>query len=194
MNSMRLNNKALVRYVWKILISFILTIVCMQCSMNSGDIRKGEYLERAKETSVDDFFEKRMQNRIKKVLGANWEILFESTEFVYFGYPLISFFREGTFLDEFFKVKKVQIELDFPSYKNFDGIEMKKLCYESMNEFKQVNRYPSTDCKAKLEINRILVYANLSHKVEQNQYKTEKYLIEFDKKNLKRQSINKLEE
>ena len=79
MNSMRLNNKALVRYVWKILISFILTIVCMQCSMNSADIRKGEYLERAKETSVDDFFEKRMQNRIKKVLGANWEILFEST-------------------------------------------------------------------------------------------------------------------
>lgn len=180
------------RRIMSIVIPILFLVI--QCSMSSADIRKGEYLNRAKETSVEDFFEKRMQNRIKKVLGANWEILFESSEFVYFGYPLISFFREGTFLDEFFKVSKPQIELDFPPYKSFDGIFMKKVCYDSVSEFKKANQNVSIDCRAKLERNQILIHANLRFKTDENQYKIEKYRIEFDKKNLKRQSINKLEE
>jgi hypothetical protein len=107
------------------LLKLIPLFLLFQCSMNSADIRRGEYLDKAKETTVEDFFEKRMENRIKKVQGANWEILFESNEFIFFGFPFIAIFREGTFLEEFFKVNRLTLETEFPNYKKFDGIEMK---------------------------------------------------------------------
>gem|GEM_PF-2419631 len=168
-----------------------------QCSMKSADIRRGEYLDKAQETTVEDFFEKRMQNRIKKVQGANWEILFESEDTIYFGYPLIQFFREGTFLEEFFKVNRLKLESDFPSYKKFDGIEMKIRCFELLGEKIKVNiggLSHSFDCNAILEEKSILVTGNILFRQQDGKVKTEKYIIRFDKRTLNKESITKLEE
>lgn len=175
-------------------IKFLILPFLIQCSMNSADIRKGEYLDRAKESTVDDFFARRMKNKIKKVMGANWEIFFESEEFVYYGYPLISFFREGTFVDEFFKVDKNLLQLDFPSYKKFDGIELRRTCYESLAEYRRSTKeslFQSFNCTASLEKDFILIQADLFFKNE-NESTVEKYLIKFDKKNLKNISISKM--
>jgi hypothetical protein len=164
--------------------------------MKSADIRRGEYLDKAQETSVEDFFEKRMKNRIKKVQGANWEILFESNDFIYFGYPLIAIFREGTFLEEFFRVDRSKLESEFPPYKKFDGIDMKTKCYELLSEQKKENfggLSHSFDCSASLEENSILVSGNILFRQQDGTIKTEKYLIRFDKKNLKKESITKLD-
>jgi len=169
-----------------------------QCSMNSADIRRGEYLDKAKETTVEDFFVKRMQNRIKKVQGANWEILFESEDTIYFGYPLIQLFREGTFLEEFFKVSRLKLESDFPSYKKFDGIEMKDRCFELLGEKRKSlegGGLPySFDCSATLEEKSISVTGNIIFRQTDGKVKSEKYLIRFDKVNLKKESIIRLEE
>ena len=40
------------------LLKLIPLFLLFQCSMNSADIRRGEYLDKAKETTVEDFFEK----------------------------------------------------------------------------------------------------------------------------------------
>lgn len=164
----------------------------VQCSIKSADIRKGEYLERAKETTVEDFFQKRMKNKIKKVMGANWEILFESSEFIYFGYPLISFFREETFVEELFKVNRNQLESEFPTYKRYDGIEMKIICNATMVGYKKSSpkqNFVSIECSSNLERDYILMNATLNYKIGDNQNQKEKYLIQFDKKNLTKLSI-----
>lgn len=169
-----------------------------QCSMNSADIRRGEYLDKAKETTVEDFFAKRMQNRIKKVQGANWEILFESEDTIYFGYPLIQLFREGTFLEEFFKMNRLKLESDFPSYKKFDGIEMKDRCFELLGEKRKSlegGGLPySFDCSATLEEKSISVTGNIIFRQTDGKVKSEKYLIRFDKRTLSKESIIRLEE
>ena len=164
--------------------------------MKSADVRRGEYLDKAKETTVEDFFEKRMKNRIKKVQGANWEILFESENFIYFGYPVIQIFREGTFLEEFFKVDRFKLETDFPSYKKFDGIDMKSRCFELLREKikTQIGGLShSFECSANLEDKSILVSGKILLRQENDQVKTEKYLIRFDKRTLNKESITKLD-
>ncbi len=161
--------------------------------MKSADIRNGEYLEKAKETTVEDFFEKRMQNKIKKVQGANWEILFESNAYTYYGYPVIALFREGTFLEEFYKVDRATLESKFPSYKKFDGIEMKKICKDALGEIRKTNASTlshSFECSASLvEVKVILVNGIILYRYEDGTTKSEKYLIRFDKLNLKKESI-----
>lgn len=179
--------------------SFLISILFLlfQCSMNSADIRRGEYLDKAQETTVEDFFQKRMKNRIKKVQGANWEILFESEDYIYFGYPLIKIFREGTFLEEFFKVDRLKLESDFPTYKKFDGIEMKRRCFELLGDQRKSveGGLPySFDCNASLEEKSILVNGIIIFRQEKEQVKTEKYLIRFDKRTLSKESIIRLEE
>ncbi|HMV42602.1 MAG TPA: hypothetical protein PK079_24345 [Leptospiraceae bacterium] len=174
--------------IWSIL------LFTLQCSINSADIRKGNHLEKAQETSVEEFFERRMKNRTKKVIGANWEIFFESEDFVYYGYPLVSFFREGTFVDEFFKVNRTKLQNDFPAFHEFDGIKLRNLCYDSLAEYSRSTNdslFQSFNCKAFLEQESIEIFADLTFKKE-NQYKIEKYKIIFDKKKLKRESILKL--
>ena len=165
--------------------------------MKSADIRRGEYLDKAKETTVEDFFAKRMHNRIKKVQGANWEILFESEDTIYFGYPLIQLFREGTFLEEFFKVNRLKLEADFPSYQKFDGIDMKSKCHELLGEKIKTNiggLSHSFECSATLEEKSILVTGNILFRQQDGQVKTEKYLIRFDKRTLSKESIIRLED
>lgn len=175
----------------KLILIFIFFLF-FQCSMKSADVRRGEYLDKAKETTVEDFFEKRMKNRIKKVQGANWEILFESDDFVYFGYPLIQIFREGTFLEEFFKVDRFKLEGDFPSYKKFDGIDMKGRCFEMLREKSKTNigdLSHSFECSATLEEKSILVFGKILFRKENGPVETEKYLIRFDKRTLNKESI-----
>ena len=179
----------------KVILTFILFLL-FQCSMKSADVRRGEYLDKAKETTVEDFFEKRMKNRIKKVQGANWEILFESENFIYFGYPVIQIFREGTFLEEFFKVDRFKLEADFPSYKKFDGIDMKSRCFELLREQNKTQiggLSHSFECSANLEDKSILVSGKILLRQENDQVKTEKYLIRFDKRTLNKESITKLD-
>jgi hypothetical protein len=177
--------------------SLIIVLLLFQCSMNSADIRRGDYLDKAQETTVEDFFEKRMKNRIKKVQGANWEIFFESEEFVYFGYPLIAIFREGTFLEEFFKVNRIKLETEFPTYKEFDGIFMKKICYELLGEKQKsiAGGLPySYDCSASLEEKSILVSGKILFRQQDGKVKTEKYLIRFDRRTLNKESMIRLDE
>jgi hypothetical protein len=178
------------------LLKLIPLFLLFQCSMNSADIRRGEYLDKAKETTVEDFFEKRMENRIKKVQGANWEILFESNEFIFFGFPVIAIFREGTFLEEFFKVNRLTLETEFPNYKKFDGIEMKERSFEILREKINTNiggLSHSFECSATLDEKSILVTGSILFRQQDGQVKTEKYLIRFDKRTLNKESITKLD-
>ncbi len=104
------------------------------CSYNAESIRQGNHLNKAIERTADDFLQNRMKNRIKKVIGANWVILFEDPQTIYYGYPLTSFFRDGTFVKEFYKTNKSEVQNKFPLYQKIDGIEFRRILLTIIKE------------------------------------------------------------
>ncbi len=135
------------------------------CKMTAQSIRKGEHLERAIETPVEDFFVKRMKNKIKKTNFGNWDILFKDDSYVYFGFPLLRFFGESPIVEILYKTDKLKLEEKFPMYQKFDGIEKNNLCRKALVKENQVkNVYTHfLNCEAVLELNSISVTFTLVH-------------------------------
>jgi hypothetical protein len=127
------------------------------CKMTAQSIRKGEHLERAVEIPVEDFFLKRMKNKIKKTNFGNWDILFKDENYVYFGFTLLRFFGESPIVEILYKTEKLKLEEKFPMYQKFDGIEKNNLCREALvkeNQTKNIYTH-FLNCEAVLESNSI---------------------------------------
>jgi hypothetical protein len=133
--------------------------------MTAQSIRKGEHLERAIETPIDDFFLKRMKNKIKKTNFGNWDILFKDGSYVYFGFTVLRFFGESPIVEVLYKTDKLKLEEKFPMYQKFDGIEKNNLCRETLmkeNLIKHVYTH-FLNCEAILELNSIRFSFTLVH-------------------------------
>ncbi len=141
----------------KWIISFLFIFNC--CSINLKSVLQGKELDKAIETDLKIFFERRITNTIKKALYVgNWEILFEDEEFVYYGkgsFSLLSFIGiERINLEELFKVSKKELIEKFPIYKKFDGRVLKsQYCSEiysntKLNKNETLKFYQN--CKANL--------------------------------------------
>lgn len=134
--------------------------------MNLNSVLQGNHLDKAIETDLKTFFERRNQNTIKKVIYVgNWEILFEDEIFVYYGnstFSLLSFIGiERINLEELFKVSKKELLEKFPIYKKFDGRVLKsKYCSEIYSKTKLEKNETLKfyqNCKAKLLEKEILI-------------------------------------
>ncbi len=87
-------------------------------------VKQGQHLDQAVAQSVDDFFAKRMKNRIKKILGYNWEILWRTEEWIYFGYPKGGS-REKQYVETLYKVNQAQLKNDFPGFETITGQQVR---------------------------------------------------------------------
>jgi len=90
-----------------------------------------DWVKAAKRCDVGTFKERRMSNRRRKVVGANWEILYETETEVFYGRPLIVFgaggFRSWSDfgVEEWFCVAKTELEREFPDYATEEGVAMR---------------------------------------------------------------------
>jgi len=80
---------------------------------------KKQWLNKSSLRSAEEFLEKRMQNKIKKVLGRQWQIVFQDEQHVYWGYTLVSSNR--LFVRELFHTDKKTIQKLMPSFEKIDG-------------------------------------------------------------------------
>lgn len=91
----------------------------------ADDLKEGRLPDAVSEESMEDFFEKRLQNRIKKVLGRNHEIFLEDEDFVYYGYTKAK--NRRLYTEEVFKTDKAALAEAIPAYKHFDGQDVRKV-------------------------------------------------------------------
>jgi len=107
---------------------------CNQIAVS--DIERGRNLEKAVEASVENFFAKRMTNRPRKANVGSWMILFETDQFVYFGYPrfrmLLSDARE---VDTLYKTSKIELQNQFPNYKTIEGNDVRLIIMGYIDQF-----------------------------------------------------------
>jgi hypothetical protein len=90
-----------------------------------SDVRVGRHLETAEESSVQEFFQRRMENRLKKVLGYNWEIYFRTDEWLYYGYSK-GHKKPKQYVEQVYKVKRTLLEKDFPGFSAITGQQVRR--------------------------------------------------------------------
>lgn len=112
---------------------FLSFLFLIQCSgLKVKDIKEGKYLQQAIEISVEDFFQKRMQNSIKKIIGHNWDILLETKDYVYIGYTKGSSY-DDLYVEKLYKTLKNPLLEKFPSYSRYQGYQIKNVAYRAIN-------------------------------------------------------------
>ena len=90
------------------------------------DIKKGKHLDRAEEKTVQNFFQNRMTNRIRKAMVGAWYILHEDDDFVYWGKPRFSgIFSNGRIVEQLFKTSKAELSQAFPNYAKTAGNDVR---------------------------------------------------------------------
>src|SRR5690606_17498553 len=98
-------------------------------------IEQGKYLDQAIEESVDEFFQKRMSNPVRKAAVGHWMILYEDDTYVYYGYPKFShlwLFLSRRNVDELFKVKRSELLMQFPEYEKYQGNDLRLRIFDSI--------------------------------------------------------------
>ncbi|EAY25046.1 hypothetical protein [Microscilla marina] len=125
-----------------------------------SDVRVGRHLETAEENTVQEFFQRRMENRLKKVLGYNWEIYFRTDEWLYYGYTKGNK-KPKQFVEQLYKVKRTPLEKDFPGFAAVTGQQVRKTIGQTLQKKFPLGEYTTLvqnmDWKAKLEEDTIQV-------------------------------------
>jgi hypothetical protein len=84
---------------------------------NTADLKTEKGREDCILTDHEEFFGKMINQRLSKIQGNNWDILFKDTSYIYYGYTLLT--KEGLYADSIFKVKRTSIE-DFPKFEELE--------------------------------------------------------------------------
>lgn len=156
-------------------------------SLKVTEIKSGMRLESAVEKDVDFFFQCRMKNRIKKILGYNWEILYKDGSFVYFGYPKSMFSNEMK-VQNLYKVKMEELQKDFPSFETVEGHHVQKAVSEAIHKDVKIESrilIQNIDWKPSLQKGFIHIDAVWKYQADSNPEVTKKYQMQLDMKSLK---------
>ncbi|WMX15487.1 MULTISPECIES: hypothetical protein [unclassified Aureispira] len=85
-------------------------------------IQQGELLNKAKASSLDDFFESWMDRNVKKAMEGSWIVLYKNEEFLYWGWTTFeSMVSANPTVKEFFKTPMADIQAKFPNYESVHG-------------------------------------------------------------------------
>lgn len=119
------------------------------CSIPVSLIKKGRKLNYAEKASVDLFLNKRMENKIKKTIGCNWEILLTKNNYVYWGWPNLS--NKKIKKRNFFKTSLQELESNLPDYQKLDGIYIFNLIKKGIEKklIPKIEGYTLGDVKKK---------------------------------------------
>src|SRR5882762_3170926 len=71
---------------------------------SSNDLKTEKRREACIETNQEEFFRKMINQRLSKVEGNNWDILYKDTAYIYYGYALLT--KKGLYADSIFKVRR----------------------------------------------------------------------------------------
>jgi hypothetical protein len=106
---------------------FFVIITLFSCSeISVKEIKNGQHWEKADLSSVQQFLELRMENRIKKIISHNTEILAKDNNYIYYGY-VKGYKYENLYVKQLFKVERSELELLFPGYDKLTGIEIRRV-------------------------------------------------------------------
>lgn len=141
--------------------------------------KRSDMLNQAPEISVEDFFIRRMRNRVRKAPVGNWMLLHEDETFVYLGYPRFSgLLNDQRDVTELFKTPLKDLESRFPGWRSLDGEEMQTVLRT------QFGRIPE-QWEAVLEDSYIRVTGTLSEDTPVNASpKGRTFELRLDKKTL----------
>jgi hypothetical protein len=85
-------------------------------------IQQGELLNKAKDSSLEDFFESWMDRNVKKAMEGSWIILYKNEEFLYWGWTTFeSMVSADPTVKEFFKTPITDVQAKFPKYEMVHG-------------------------------------------------------------------------
>lgn len=112
---------------FKILILIIGTVYLTSCLYskipdqkkvrNIADLKTEKGREDCISTDREQFFGKMINQRLSKIQGNNWDILFKDTSYIYYGYTLLT--KKGLYADSIFKVKRALLK-DFPKFEELE--------------------------------------------------------------------------
>ncbi|HNV49119.1 MAG TPA: hypothetical protein PLE73_13300 [Spirochaetota bacterium] len=87
---------------------------------------RGASLDRARESSVDEFFSRRMTNRPRKAAVGSWQILHENDRSVYYAYPrFTSLLGSRRAADALYRTGRSELVRRFPAYRNIAGNDVR---------------------------------------------------------------------
>jgi len=85
-------------------------------------IQQGELLNKAKASTLEDFFESWMDRNVKKAIEGSWIILYKNEEFLYWGWTTFeNMVSANPTVKEFFKTPITDVQTKFPSYEEVHG-------------------------------------------------------------------------
>ncbi|MCP4438066.1 MAG: hypothetical protein GY810_03910 [Aureispira sp.] len=164
-------------------------------------IKKGKYLDLAKELNVTQFFKTRMKNRMRKTLVGSWHILLETDSMVYLAYPTPKKgFSSKKIVQHhhFFKTDKQELVKQFSQYKTLQGYQLKELLRDKLNYHFRQKYAPLNPIielrrwKAILEKNIISSWVEVFIKIKEGAPIEETYKLSFTNKELELIEIEKL--
>lgn len=85
-------------------------------------IQQGELLNKAKASTLEDFFESWMDRNVKKAQIGSWIVLYKNEEALYWGWTTFeSMVSANPTVKEFFKTPITDIQAKFPNYEEVHG-------------------------------------------------------------------------
>lgn len=85
-------------------------------------IQQGELLNKAKDSTLEEFFESWMDRNVKKAMEGAWIVLYKNEEFLYWGWTTFeSMVSADPTVKEFFRTPIADIQAKFPNYEKVHG-------------------------------------------------------------------------
>ena len=118
------------RYLAVLFSCVFFTLSCSQGSYIAlHDAEQGMFLNRAKRTSVNTFFDRRMESELESRMSKDWYIVNEDSAYVYYGQLMK---KNGyTMINPFFKVNGDKLDTLFPGYRSIEGKHIKAKVFQS---------------------------------------------------------------
>jgi hypothetical protein len=179
----------------KITMTKLLNLLCILivCSSSNGlkttELQAHDFdFKNSIELSVEEFFQRRMNNRIKeKMVKKRCEILATDSQYVYFGYPYgIDAERK---VDTLFKTSISALNDQFPSYKTIEGYHVRNSIMTHLKPYfdSTVNYTVMSNSSTSiytLDVNKISVKMDFKSVKDFIIQQKSSFLIELDKNTL----------
>jgi hypothetical protein len=92
------------------------------------DIKEKKNLTKAIKTDYIFFFNKMINNRLRKVIGNNWDIYLKDSINVYYGYSILT--KKGLYTDTIYSVNKFELENEIPLYDKLEFWDIRGKCLD----------------------------------------------------------------
>ena len=128
---------------------FFFTIVFFLCCHSSSEVLVSEIQDNIGsgnivQSDVNEFFQRRMKNKLRKALVGSWIILHEDESNIYYGYPRFKgIFSSDRVVEKIYFLKKKELAEKLSIYKNFTGVELRAKILASIDSYRKQKKESS---------------------------------------------------